>query len=263
MKKEIVNKLALSWNQTGLEKGDTVLIHSSLSRILKTSKLNGIDLTPQDILDAFIECVGSQGTLIFPTFNFDFTKGLAFDIRNTKSETGILTEMARLHPHSVRTGHPLFSFAVIGYHKKKFTQLYNFSAFGTDSPFAKLLELEGKIAVLDLKGEICMTFYHYVEEMENARHRYHKIFKGPYIDYDGVIQIKEFDLYARNLKMKVETDIKSAEEHIWSQGLYSGYRPGDGNSLHLISARTVYDQISNIIKEGSSLGMLYRIGNRN
>lgn len=260
LKKNTIHSLAQSWLDSGLENGDMVLIHSALSGFLKRYKERNIIITPDDIIDSFIEAVGENGTLIFPTFNFEFTKGAAFDIRNTKSETGALTEAARLRKDSIRTGHPLFSFAVIGKNINEFTGLYNFSAFGKDSPFGILHRHNGKIAVLDLGGEKCSTFYHYVEEMENAPNRYHKIFRGPYIDYDGKEDVREFNLYARNLEMKVVTDIKPTEDLIWSKNLYKGFPPGKGSCLHVIDANTLYNEVADVIRKGNSLNMLYRIG---
>ncbi len=261
-KKEIISELSDLWSRSGIGKNETVLVHSSISRFLKKYKSRGINLTPDDILDSFIKSAGEKGTLLFPTYNFEFTEGKAFDIRNSKSETGALTEAARLHPLSVRTGHPLFSFAVIGYHSDKFSRLYNFGAFGEDSPFAILLALDGQIAALDVAGEFCMTFYHHVEEMENAPNRYHKNFNGKYFDYDGQETQREFDVYSRKIELGVETDVKPMEEYLWSKGMYSGDRPGEGSCLHVIKARTVYDEAAAIIREGKSLGMLYKTGNK-
>ncbi len=258
-----INKLSDLWNGSGIEKGDTVLVHSSISAFLKKYKSDGIHLTPNDILESFIKAAGEKGTLIFPTYNFGFTKGETFDIRNTRSETGALTEAARLHGESVRTGHPLFSFAVIGYHRNIFEDLCNFSAFGNDSPFAKLLELNGKIAALDVAGENCMTFYHHVEEMENAPNRYHKIFRGNYIDKEGLQTVREFNVYSRKIEEGVETDVKPMEEYLWSKGFYSGNRPGEGSRLHAIMAEKVYEEASRLIREGRSLDMLYKICRKN
>lgn len=257
--KNIVNELVSSWRESGIEEGDAVLVHSSLSKFIRKYKTKGIDLNPEDILESFIESVGKKGTLLFPTYNFDFSSGKTFDINNSKSENGVLTELARLHPLSVRTGHPQFSFAVMGYHKEIFTGLCNYSAFGDDSPFAKLLELGGKIAALDIAGEYCMTFYHHVEEMENAPNRHHKIFKGKYIDEDGNETEREFSVYSRIIEIGVETDVRPMEEYLWSKNLYKGSRPGEGSCLHVIHARTVYDEAAKVIKEGRSLGMLYKI----
>lgn len=252
--------LADSWLGSGLEKGDTVLVHSSLSRFIRDFRASGTDIAPSEVLESLMAAVGESGTLIFPTYNFEFTKGKVFDIRNSMSETGALTECARLDRRFVRTGHPLFSFAVAGRHRDKFERLYNYSAFGTDSPFARLMQLGGKIAAIDVAGEFCMTFYHYVEEMENAPNRYHKVFKGPYVDYDGKEEIREFSLFARNLEMRVETDVKPMEEYLWSRGLYKGDRPGEGTRMHVIDAMTVYREAARVIREGRSEGMLYKRG---
>lgn len=257
-KEEVINELALSWNKSGLNQGDIVLVHSALSRFLKKFKEKGIYLTPSDILDSFIKTVGEKGTLLFPTYTFEFTKGITFDIRNTKSQMGALSESARNHPLSIRTGHPVHSFAALGYHKDLFKGLYNYSSFGSDSPLGKLFELEGKIALLDIPGEMSNSFYHYVEEMENVPYRYHKSFMGPYIDYDGVERIREFGFFVRNLEQKVlPINIKPMEDYLKSINFYSGDRPGEGTCLSVIKARTLYDQVAKIIREGRTLEMLY------
>ncbi|MEZ4822956.1 MAG: AAC(3) family N-acetyltransferase [Ignavibacteria bacterium] len=78
-----------------------------------------MEISPEDILQSLMNAVGEKGTLIFPVYNFGFTKGIPFDIRNSKSETGILTETARNHKAFVRTGHPMFSLTAAGYYKNE------------------------------------------------------------------------------------------------------------------------------------------------
>lgn len=259
MNKEVVNELSDNWLKSGLEKNDTVLVHSSLSSFFKKYNSRGTDLTPGDILQSLMNAVGENGTLIFPVYNFEFTKGIPFDINKSRSETGILTETARTHPAFVRTGHPMFSFTAAGYHKNKFEDLDNFSAFGKDSPFAVLTELEGKIAAIDVAGEFCMTYYHFVEESENAPNRSHKLFKGEYIDKNGNKSQREYNVYSRRTESGVETDVKPMEELLWAKGLYKGDRPLEGTGMHVIKAKTVYEEASKLIREGKSLGMLYRL----
>lgn len=259
MNKEVIKELTESWIKSGLEKNNTVLVHSSLSSFFKKYKNRGIEIAPEDILQSLMNAVGEKGTLIFPVYNFGFTKNIPFDIRNSKSETGILTETARKHPAFVRTGHPMFSFTAAGYHKNKFKNLDNFSAFGKDSPFAILTELDGMIAAIDVAGEYCMTYYHFVEESENAPNRFHKVFKGRYIDKDGLEYLKEYNVYSRKTEIGVETDVKPMEEFLWAKGLYKGDRPMVGTGMHVIKARTVYEEAAKLIKDGKSLGMLYRI----
>lgn len=256
-KEQVIQDLVSSWNKSGLAEGDTVLIHSAISKFLRRFKEKGIDLTPLDILNSFLQTVGEKGTLILPTYTFEFTKGMIFDIRNTKSKMGALGEAARTHPSSVRTGHPIHSMAVLGYHIDLFKGLYNYNSFGSDSPFGKLFELDGKIAMLDISGERCNSFYHYVEEMEKVPYRYHKSFKGAYIDYDGVERTREFGFYVRNLKQVTPINIKPMEDYLKSINFYSGDAPGVGSCMHVAKARLLYDQVAKVIREGRALEVLY------
>ena len=50
-----------------------------------------------------INYLGEKGTLIIPTFNFDFCSGKIYDIKNTKSQMGIFSEIARIE--AVKTDH--------------------------------------------------------------------------------------------------------------------------------------------------------------
>ena len=76
-------------------------------------------------VQSFLDAVGAEGTVLFPLFNFGFSNGEPFDIRNTPSKMGKLTEAARLHPDAVRTGHPVYSFAVIGAKADRFKGIDN------------------------------------------------------------------------------------------------------------------------------------------
>lgn len=263
MNKKLINELSDNWIKSGLSKNDVVLVHSSLSSFFKKYTNRGIEITPGDILQSLMNAVGEKGTLIFPVYNFGFTKGIPFDIKNSKSETGILTETARNHPAFVRTGHPMFSFTAAGHLKNKFQDLNNYSAFGKDSPFAVLTENDGKIAAIDVAGEFCMTYYHFVEESENAPNRFHKIFKGRYIDKDGNESVRDYNVYSRRTDIGVETDVKPMEEILWAKGLYKGDRPMEGTGMHVIKAQTVYEEAAKLIKEGKTLNVLYRINSNN
>jgi aminoglycoside 3-N-acetyltransferase len=257
---EIENILCSDWNSAGLKAGDTVLIHSSLKRTLDRVKQLGGNATPDLVLRSLRAAVGSSGTLIFPLFNFDFTKGVAFDIRNTPSKMGALTECARMAPDAVRTGHPIYSFAVLGSNSSRFRGIENFSGYGADSPFAILRELDGKIAVLDLTDQNSMTFYHHVEEMHEVNYRFHKIFQGDYVNSAGISSNRKFGLFVRDLEKCIETDVDRMGDFLWKKNLYSGFQPGKGSGLRVISARTLYNEVSKIIKDGRAVEFLYSVG---
>ena len=247
------------WAESGIGKGDTVLIHSDLRRTIRRFRRQGIDLSPETVLDSFWDAVGASGTILLPLFNFDFAKGIPFDIRRTPSRMGSLTEAGRLHPDAVRTGHPIYSFAAIGARAERFRGLNNFSGYGEDSPFAILRELDGKIAVLDLPEQGSMTFYHHIEEMHQVPYRYHKTFSGEYTDQHGMTEVRTYGLIVRDLEKGVLTHVNPMGELLWERGLYVGSRPQEGSGLRVISARKMYDFVSTIIVSGKAKGLLYVI----
>jgi aminoglycoside 3-N-acetyltransferase len=251
--------LTAGWGRSGIRQGDTVLIHSSLRRTFKTYLRQGDKLSVEDVLGSFIDAVGPSGTLLFPLFNFDYTKGIPFDIRSTPSHMGALTEAARKYPGAVRTGHPIYSFAVLGAEADSFRHVDNYSGYGADSPFAILRELDGKIAVLDLPDQDSMTFYHHIEEMHQVPYRYFKEFTGKYTDADGETTTRTYGLFVRDLDRGVLTHVNPTGELLWANHLYEGDRPGEGNGLRVISARKMYDFVSGIIESGEAHGLLYRI----
>jgi aminoglycoside 3-N-acetyltransferase len=247
------SELIYQWRKCGVNPGDVLLVHSSLKRVLRAHKVS-----PKEVMESFVEAVGPDGTVLFPLFNFDFTKGIPFDIRNTPSQMGVLTESARTHPNAVRSGHPIYSFAAIGANAHKFN-VNNFSGYGPDSPFHVLRELNGKIGVLDLPDQHSMTFYHHVEEMNDVPYRFHKTFTGQYTDFDGTTTEREYGLFVRNLEKGVQTDVNAMGELLWDKGLYRGDRPGTDAGLRTISAREMYEAVSNVITSGDALGLLYSI----
>ena len=257
---ELMNKLTLEWNKSGILEGDTVLIHSSLRRIIGKYKEQKFEINPTIILDSFLNAVGSTGTLVLPLFNFDFPNTRKFDIKNTPSQMGALTEQARLHPQSVRTGHPIYSFAIIGFNSNLFKELDNYSGYGYDSPFGILMNLNGKIAVLDLPDQNSMTFYHYIEEFHKVTYRYFKEFSGDYTNAKGQTHKKKYKLFVRNVEHGVMTHVNPAGELLWENKIYIGSKPGNGNGLRTAHARDIFDFVTKeIIQKNKAEGLLYRI----
>lgn len=216
--------------------------------------------SPEDLLETFLLAVGhGSGTLMLPLFNFEFTRGVPFDLRSTPSHMGALTETARNYPGAVRTEHPIYSFAVIGKEAERFRGLRNFSGYGPDSPFAVLRELDGKVAILDLTDQNSMTFYHHVEEMHDVPYRFHKTFTADYVDWDGERSARTFGLFVRDIDRGVKTHVDPMGEILWEKGLYAGDRPLQGAGLRVIQSRELFRAVSEVITEGRAEGLLYRI----
>lgn len=257
---EIIETLAKNWNKSGLEKGDLVLVHSSLMKLMRKVKRDfGEMVTPQMVYDSLLMALSDEGTLVLPLFNFDFGDSKFFDIRETPSQMGALTEIGRLDPKAIRTGHPIYSFSVRGKLAKEFEGIDNKSGYGKDSPFAKIHELGGKIAVIGLKDRNSQTSAHYVEEQMQVDFRYYKEFTGEYVDKEGNKSTRTYLLYVRDIENGVEqTDNDNLMEFYWKEGGYRGEQWDEGYGMRTIAFDDLYRLTERIINEGLADTHLYR-----
>lgn len=108
------NDLVLGFKELGLKEGDIILVHSSFK------SFGGVEGGSQTVINAFLYILGSEGTLIMPTFTFKFCEEYNetgegyFDVDNTPSEMDILTEIVRKMPRAKRSVNPINSVAVYG-----------------------------------------------------------------------------------------------------------------------------------------------------
>lgn len=58
------------------------------------------------LIEAIETAIGSDGTLVMPAFSYSFTKGEPFDVGNTPSVVGMVTERFRTRPGVRRTSDP-------------------------------------------------------------------------------------------------------------------------------------------------------------
>ena len=134
-----LERLVYDFSALGVEEGDSLLVHSAYK------SFGGVEGGPQTVIDALLMVLGETGTLIMPTFNFDFCKGEPWDVRNTPSHMGAITNMVREHPEAKRVFHPIYSFAILGKHAAFLSAERYHSSYGANSLFAKFASLMGKL----------------------------------------------------------------------------------------------------------------------
>ena len=143
-------KLMADLEKAGIQKGDSVMVHSSLRRI------GFVENGAQTVVDALLETIGSEGTLLFPVSPVEthgkkyLESNPVFDIRNTPSRMGTISEYFRTMKGVKRSFHPLESVCALGplaeyYTKDHFGQL---TPYNENSPFARLASKHGKILSL-------------------------------------------------------------------------------------------------------------------
>ncbi len=165
LKEEILSAL----RSLGLEKGDTVMVHTSLS------KIGYVCGGAQTVIEALTQTVGGEGTIMMPSQswkNLDPEDGVhwdvdrqywqvirdnwpAYDKHLTPTNTmGAVAEMFRSWPGAVRSDHPARSVAAWGKHAQELTQGHDLSnIFGDGSPLGRLYDLDGKVLLIGVGYE--------------------------------------------------------------------------------------------------------------
>ena len=229
-----LEKLVEGFRELGLETGDTLLVHSSYK------SLGEVEGGPQTVIRALEEVLGAEGTLIMPTFNFDFNKGVSWDVRKTRSKMGALTEIVRMDPRAKRVFHPFYSFAILGKHAEMLGSLRYKSSYERNSVFGKLRDLDGKIMVIGLSYNDSMTFFHHIEQMEGVDYRFLKQFTGEVTDENGNTYTDTFEMLVRDIDKGVMTMVDPMGALMEQAGVIQSAKIGKAD-VKLMKANEVYE----------------------
>ena len=166
MERKIVLKqdILAALKEAGVDKGQTIMVHTSLS------SLGFVCGGAQTVIEALLESVGADGTIMMPTQswkNLDPTAGVHWEepeewwqtIRDnwpaynkdiTPTNTmGAVAEMFRKWPGTLRSDHPARSVAANGKNADYLTKDHSLSnIFGEGSPLGKLYELDGYVLLI-------------------------------------------------------------------------------------------------------------------
>ncbi len=235
----------------GLNEGDSVWLASDATTLLYTSLENGDSGDLNDLIDGMIDIIGPRGTILIPTFNWDFCKGKTFDIKKTPCKTGIIGKVALKREDFKRTQHPIYSFAVWGRDMKELCKMDNKSSFGADSPFAYCRDNNTKNVFIDVECQHSYTFVHFVEEQAGVSYRYLKDFTAGYIDYDGKESVRTYSMNVRDLDKDLFITIFPFEEDFKKAGASRRYEVNE-IPMKTIEMGKTYDIIYNDVKNNRS-----------
>ncbi len=198
-----------------IKSGDTLFIHSDVSTIGRPVFQNR-NVFLEKIVNVFKEVVGSNGTLIMPTFTYSFCKGEKYDVNNTSSTVGILTEYFRKHAGVMRTKDPIFSTAIWGREAEKISRVGK-SCFGEDSIFGYIHEVNAKIVQLGTP-QFALTQLHFIEQKLGVSYRFMKKFTGIIKDCDEEY-VDEFFYFVRKLDERSAPNVNNLHEYLRNQNL--------------------------------------------
>ena len=233
-----------AFRNIGIKNGDVIFVHSDISVFGKLCTFNR-NLLLKTLIDTIKESVGEEGTVIMPTFTYSFCNDEPYDITNSKSTVGVLTEYFRKQPDVSRTIHPIFSVAIWGKHKSGLLDISK-NSFGRGSIFEKLHKMKGKIVFLGAEFQTC-TFVHYIEKIHGIPHRYVKKFKGKIrngkIEYEG-----EYDYFVRYLDRNINTHLLRFEKYLLDKGLIKKVKLGNGTIL-MVESGVLFKEGYNLLDQ--------------
>ncbi len=209
----------------GIKCGDMLWVSSDTKVLLFDAMRNKGSKDLNDLIEGLQEAVGPEGTLLFPTFNWDFCHGAAFDIKNTPSQTGSLGQIALQRDDFVRTHHALYSFAVWGKHGPELLANDDTDAFDENSIFAFMKAHNAKNLAIDVNLHDSFTYIHYVEQGSGVvKYRYVKPFTGPYIDEAGNESCRTYSMFVRDLDLDVSVTTDLMEPDMLKAGVAKYYQ---------------------------------------
>ena len=185
--------------QLGIKSGEKLWISSDITRYVLWARKNKEEFSPARLIEVLQESVGSEGTLLFPVFSFEFSNHGRYDYKNSKGTSGHLGNLALSTEGFRRTSHPMHSFAVWGRDRDMLCAMENLHSFGDDSPFGYCRTENVRQLMLGTDHKHAMTYVHYVETVCRVPYRFAKTFRGIYVTEDGKEEEREYLYAARRL----------------------------------------------------------------
>jgi aminoglycoside 3-N-acetyltransferase len=158
--------LVRAFGEVGLVEGDGVFVHSAMSAF------GEIEGGPPTVIAALEQVLGPHGLIAMPAFPLT-ASGIdhlaahpVFDVRETPSRMGAITEHFRKLPGVVRSDHPTHSVAARGPGAEQLVAAHADAEtpFGAGTPFARMIE-RGVKQVWFGTGLPTFTLYHSYESL--------------------------------------------------------------------------------------------------
>lgn len=232
--------LVEGFQRVGVHTGDVVYCHSSLSR------LGYVEGGAETVVDALIETVGPEGTVAAPAGTYSLGKdGAVFDIRNSPSELGAITEELRRRT-SYRSHHLTESVCALGRLARELTETHSVTPCGAESPFRKFIKLDAQILLLGVPHNNNTIFECIEEKMVREYVRFKEIRNASIVDEDGVKR----PLPAKVHSMLRPYDFNRMDGPLFRAGAQTRIVIGEA-IVRRISAKRMYEVTRSAIEENA------------
>ncbi|MDZ7849489.1 MAG: AAC(3) family N-acetyltransferase [Halodesulfurarchaeum sp.] len=178
--------IAADLRALGVESGDTLFVHTSLSSI------GWVSGGAQAVVEALLAAVGPNGTLVMPAHTGQYTDPddwenppipddwvqtvrdtrPPFDPDRTPSRgVGRVPETFRQHPNAIRSDHPLYSVSALGANADRIAGSHpDDYGLGPESPLGTIYDLDGAVLMLGTTHETNTSLHlaEHIADVEQA-----------------------------------------------------------------------------------------------
>jgi len=207
--------------EVGVRKGDEVMFHSALS------KLGDVEGGADTVIDAYLEAVGPEGTVMMPSYAAYNVRsgpyGSWWDPASTPVYTGRISEVFWRRPGALRSAHPTHAIAAMGRRAEYFTSGHGIKGdcrgqwdtgeFATWSPWEKMVQEDIHYMLIGVV-RACTLGYHAMARIV-AEH----LAGFPEAEADGLATAL-LNLYynPRGVSPRVPTKLRAAYLKRWRRG---------------------------------------------
>ncbi len=235
MKKYSKTDLITALQEIGLQSNDVILVTSRLFALGMMENVSTREEYLQDILESFFYVISDGGTVVVPTYTTQTASfGRSFIYEKTKCINGAFCQYVLEHPESLRSVHPINSFAALGKLKNEICLNTSASNYGLDTPLDRMLNLGAKLVIIGIDF-FSSIYIHYLEATYGVPYRYNKLLDIPVI-YNGKQVDRWFTANVRYLEYNIKYCLENMKSPLLEGKCVKTANIGNGQ-IHAVSAK--------------------------
>ena len=188
------DRIADDLRRLGVRPGQVLMPQSSLR------SLGQVEGAATTVVDALLDALGPDGTLVGPSFNYATAQAadFVFDPLNTPSDMGAIADEIRRRAGNDRSRHLTHSVSASGRHAQTIVTAGGLTAWDADSPLGAVFKLGGHFLLLGVTYQ-SFTAAHVLEVAFPLRYRTIGTLRRRLRQADGALIPFESTIYLRDV----------------------------------------------------------------
>lgn len=192
----------------------------------------------------------NNSTVLIPTYSYSYTKKETYDMLNSQSDVGYVTEELRKRHPNTRTIDPLFSYIVIGngISEENFSPR-DYESFGDNSLISELYENNAMICSIASSWTRTFTELHLIERMLEVKYRQNKTFHGKTIDSSGNVHETNVTFFCKNYDYNLRSGHSQLAEDLIKDEVIKTIKIEDRLQIKGVSFKNLYEYVERKVKD--------------